>query len=71
MTQIIRGSVIARHMRQEMEAAGYPLLDAEIHHRVAYAETALMGSTPSLSQVRGAAAREIAALAAEVDSYME
>jgi hypothetical protein len=58
-------------MRQEMVTAGYPLLDAETRHRVAYAETALMGSTPSLSQARGAAAHEIAVLAAEVDTYLD
>jgi chromosome partitioning protein len=71
MTQIVGGSVISRHMRQEMVTAGYPLLDAETRHRVAYAETALMGSTPSLSQARGAAAHEIAVLAAEVDTYLD
>lgn len=71
MTQLIRGSVISRHMREEMEVAGYPLLSAEIGHRVAYAEAALMGSTPTLTQPRGAAAAEIAALAKEVDGYLE
>ncbi|MEH6630609.1 MAG: ParA family protein [Halopseudomonas aestusnigri] len=71
MTQIIGGSVISKHMRQEMQAAGYPLLKAEIHHRVAYAEAALLGSTPSLNQPRSSAAREITTLAAEVDAYME
>jgi chromosome partitioning protein len=70
-TQLISGSVIARHMRDEMEAAGYPLLNAEMRHRVAYAETALMGSTPSLQQPRGAAAFEIASLVAEVDEYLD
>jgi chromosome partitioning protein len=71
LTQRIRGSVIARHMRDEMEAAGYPLLNSEMGHRVAYAETALMGSTPTLVRPRGAAAQEIAQLAAEVDGYLE
>jgi len=71
LTQLIRGSVIARHMRAEMQSAGYQLLDSEIGHRVAYAETALMGSTPTLAQPRGMAAAEIADLAAEVDGYLE
>lgn len=71
LTQLIKGSVIARHMREEMTAAGYSLLNAEMSHRVAYAETALVGSTPSLEQPRGAAAQEIAELAAEVDEYLE
>jgi chromosome partitioning protein len=71
LTQTIQASVIARHMRAEMAAAGYPVMEAEIGHRVAYPETALMGATPSLVQPRGTAAREIAALAREVDTLLD
>lgn len=71
LSQLISGSVIGRHMRTEMQAAGYRLLRSEVVHRVAYAETALSGSTPTLSQPKGLAAFEIAALAAEVDIYLD
>lgn len=71
LTQLVRGSVISRHMREEMTAAGYTLLDAEMSHRVAYPETALVGSTPSIEQPKSAAGIEIAQLAAEVDTYLE
>lgn len=71
LTQVIQGSVISRHMRNEMTAAGYPLLDAKMSHRVAYAEAALGGSTPTLEQPRGAVAKEIAEIANEVDEFLE
>lgn len=71
LTQIVGGSVIARHMRQELESAGYPLLEAEIRHRVAYAETALMGLTPTLKYPNSDAARETAEIAAEIDQFLE
>jgi chromosome partitioning protein len=58
-------------MRAEMEAAGYLLLQSEVAHRVAYAESALMGATPTLVQAKSPAAMEIAALATEVDSYLD
>ena len=71
LSQLVPGSVIARHMRAEMEAAGYLLLKSEAAHRVAYAETALMGSTPTLAQPKTFAATEIAEMAAEVDGYLD
>lgn len=71
LSQLVPGSVIARHMRAEMEAAGYVLLRSEAAHRVAYAETALMGSTPTLAQPKSSAATEIAEMAVEVDAYLE
>lgn len=70
LTQTTRDSVIARHVRGELAAAGFPLLQAELTSRVIYAEAALFGATPSLLQPRGAAAAEIAALAAELDALL-
>jgi chromosome partitioning protein len=63
-------SVIARHMRAEMENAGYNLLDGQLSTRVVYGEAALAGTTPTFAQPRGAAAREIAELGAEIDVLM-
>lgn len=70
MMQTLRDSVVARHMRAELAAAGYPLCEAELSHRVIYAETPLAGSTPSLDEPNGPAARDIAALAGEIDAIL-
>jgi chromosome partitioning protein len=67
LTQTTRDSVIARHIRSELIEAGFPVLKSEMTNRVAYAEAALWGATPSLTEKAGAAAREIAAIADEVD----
>ncbi len=67
LTQTVRDSVIARHIRGDLEAAGFPILTNELPNRVVYAEAALFGASPSLIQPRGAAARDIAALAAELE----
>jgi chromosome partitioning protein len=39
-------------------------------NRVVYAESALWGATPSLVEANGPAAREIAAIADEVDTIL-
>ncbi|UUX48472.1 ParA family protein [Nisaea acidiphila] len=65
LNQTTRGSVIARHMRAQMEAAGLQPMAVEFPARVAYGEAALAGTTPSYYQPRGAAAAEIAEFAAE------
>jgi chromosome partitioning protein len=70
LTQTTRDSVIAKHIRTELIEAGFPVLDSEMTNRVAYAEAALWGATPSLTDRKGAAARDIAAIAAEVDGIL-
>ncbi len=70
LTQTTRDSVIAKHIRSELGAAGFPLLESEMTNRVIYAEAALWGATPSLMDGAGAAARDIAAIAAEVDNIL-
>ena len=59
--------MIAKHIRAELADAGFPVLDSEMTNRVVYAEAALWGGTPSLMDRKGPAAREIAAIAEEVD----
>ncbi len=66
LTQTTRDSVISRHIRAELAAAGFPLFDGELVNRIAYGEAALYGATPSITEPRGAAAREIEALADEI-----
>jgi chromosome partitioning protein len=70
LTQTTRESVIAKHIRSELAEAGFPLLESEMTNRVAYAEAALWGATPNLIDRAGPAAREIAAIAGEVDSIL-
>ena len=48
-----------------------PVLDSEMTNRVVYAEAALWGATPSLLDKKGPAAREIAAIADEVEHICE
>ena len=71
LTQTTRDSVIAKHIRAELAEAGFPVLDKEMINRVAYAEAALWGATPSLVDRAGAAARDIAAIAQEVDCILD
>jgi chromosome partitioning protein len=71
LTQTTRESVIAKHIRSELAEAGFPVLDSEMTNRVVYAEAALWGGTPSLIDRSGPAAREIAAIADEVEQICE
>lgn len=70
LNQTTRGSVIARHMRAQMEDAGLQHMNVEFAVRVAYGEDALAGTTSSYYQPRGAAAAEIAELVAETDRLL-
>jgi chromosome partitioning protein len=70
LTQTTRDSVIARHIRAELAEAGLPVLQSEMTNRVAYPEASLWGATPSLISWKGPAAREIAAIADEVDMVL-
>jgi chromosome partitioning protein len=67
LTQTTRDSVIAKHIRSELAEAGLPVLQSEMANRVAYPEASLWGATPSLMSWKGPAAREIAAIADELD----
>jgi len=66
LTMTLRGTVIARHVRSQLESAGYPLLKAEMPHRVAYPEAGIEGLSPSVVEPDGAAARDIAAIIHEL-----
>ena len=70
LTQTTRDSVIAKHIRAELIGAGFPVLQNEMTNRVAYAEAPLWGATPTIIEKGGAAAREIAAIAEEVDGIV-
>jgi chromosome partitioning protein len=70
LTQTTRDSIIAKQIREELAAAGFPVLKSEMTNRVVYAEAALWGATPSLIDRTGPAAREIAAIAEEIDGIL-
>jgi chromosome partitioning protein len=66
LTMTMRGTVIARHVREQLTNAGYPLLAAEMLNRVAYPEAGIEGLSPTTIDPDGAAARDIAAIAHEI-----
>jgi chromosome partitioning protein len=66
LTMTMRGTVIARHVREQLDEAGYPLLKGEMLNRVAYPEAGIEGLSPSITDPDGAAARDIAAIAQEL-----
>jgi chromosome partitioning protein len=70
LTQTTRDSVIAKHIRAELVEAGLPVLQSEMTNRVVYPEAALWGATPTLIEGRGPAARDIAAIADEIDDIL-
>jgi chromosome partitioning protein len=70
LTQTTRESIIAKHIRAELIEAGFPVLGNEMTNRVGYAEAALWGATPSIIDEKGIAAREIMAIADEIDGII-
>lgn len=71
LTQTTRDSVIAKHIRSELTEAGFPVLKNEMTNRVVYPEAALWGATPSMIDAQGPAARDIAAIAKEIDAIFD
>jgi chromosome partitioning protein len=70
LTQTTRGTVIAKHIRDEIVRAGFPMIESELPLRVSYPEAALYGATPTMIDPAGPAARDIAAIADEIDSIL-
>lgn len=68
MTQ--QGTVISRHIRQELESASYLILGNEMFHRVAYPEAALSGLSPCITDPEGAAARDIANIVSDISKIL-
>jgi chromosome partitioning protein len=66
LTMTMRGTIIARHVRDQLAEAGYPLLKSEMLNRVAYPEAGIEGLSPSITDPDGAAARDIAEIAQEI-----
>lgn len=68
ITMSQQGTIIARHVREELKSIGLPILKAELYHRVSYPEAAINGLAPSITDPEGAAARDIASIVAEIVS---
>ncbi len=71
LTMTQQGTVISRHIRQELEGAGYPMLKGEMYHRVAYPEAALSGLSPCITDPEGAAARDISVIVKEINEIIK
>ena len=71
LTMTVPGTVIAKHVRRELEGGGYRVLKAEITQRVAYPELSMRGLAPSAVDPEGAAARDVAKLATEIARLMK
>ena len=67
LTMVKAGTVIARSVHRDFEAAGLPLLLSEIKERVVYPEAAIRGLAPSMIAPEGDAAQEIERLAVEIE----
>ncbi|CAO5677786.1 MAG: hypothetical protein HEEMFOPI_01558 [Holosporales bacterium] len=66
LTMTQQGTVISKHVRTELEQLGYLLLKHEMHHRVAYPETAIKGLSPCITDPEGPAARDISNIVKEL-----
>lgn len=66
LTMSILGTVIARHVRSELEQLGYLILKSEMYQRIAYPETAIKGLSPCITDPDGPAARDITAIIKEL-----
>jgi chromosome partitioning protein len=70
ITMSQQNTVIARHVRSELEQLGYLVLKAEMYHRVAYPESAINGLSPCVTDPDGSAARDVNQIVKELDEYL-
>ena len=66
ITMSQQGTIISKHVRNELEQLGYLVLKAEMYHRVAYPEAAINGLSPCVTDPEGAAARDITNIVKEL-----
>lgn len=71
MTMSQQGTIIARHVRSELQKMGYLLLSAEMYHRVAYPEKAISGLSPCITDPDSAASRDIANIVRELNDVFD
>lgn len=66
LTMTQKNTVVARHVRQQLEDNGFPLMKAELASRVVYLEAGLEGLSPVVIEPKGAATKDIAKIAVEL-----
>lgn len=59
LTMSQHGTIIAKHVKDELKRLGYLVLDAELYNRVAYPEAGIQGLAPNITEPDGAASRDI------------
>ena len=67
ITMSQQNTVIARHVRGELEKVGYLVLRSEMYHRVAYPEAAITGLSPCITEPDSPAARDISLIVQELN----
>jgi chromosome partitioning protein len=70
LTMTQRGTILAKHVRAELEQQGFPLLKAELPLRVAYPESAIHGLSPCITEPTSAAAKNISYIAQELQETL-
>lgn len=70
MTMSHQNTIIAKHVRSELEQLGYLLIKSEMYHRVAYPETAINGLSPCITDPDGPAARDISNIMQEINKML-
>lgn len=71
LTMSSQGTVISKHVKEELKKLGYLIMDAELYNRVAYPEAGLEGLAPNITEPDGAAARDIDKISNEVSEVWE
>lgn len=67
ITMSQQNTIIAKHVRTELEQLGYLVMKAEMYHRVAYPEAAINGLSPCITDPDGPAARDISLIINEIN----
>ena len=67
LTMTQTGTIIARHVRSELENKGYLLIGPEMYRRVIYPEAAINGLSPCIIDPDGPASRDIAAIIRSIE----
>lgn len=70
ITMSQQNTVIAKHIRKELEQVGYLVLKSEMYHRVAYPEAAIDGLSPCITDPDGPAARDVNAIVQEISNAL-
>lgn len=70
ITMSQQNTIIAKHIRTELQQVGFMLLKSEMYHRVAYPEAAIKGLSPCITDPDGAASRDISAIIQEINETL-